>query len=128
VRHYFCIALANCADPAGSLLLCAGAGRLQNRVRACPQGQERHAKHAPLTGRELRELRRHQRESAKSPFVFVSERGSPLSAAGFSRMIERAAVVHFGYEREREAIAAVEHVRQAIIKAKLIVPAGRLSP
>jgi hypothetical protein len=37
-------------------------------------------------------------------------------------------VVHFGYEREREAIAAVEHVRQAIIKAKLIVPAGRLSP
>jgi integrase len=29
----------------------------------------------PLTGRELRELRRHQRESAKSPFVFVSERG-----------------------------------------------------
>ena len=44
----------------------------------------------PLTGRELRELRRHQRE-AKSPFVFVSERGAPLSAPGFSRMIERAA-------------------------------------
>ncbi len=47
----------------------------------------------PLTGRELRELRRHQRESAKSPFVFVSERGAPLSAPGFSRMIERAAAV-----------------------------------
>jgi integrase len=46
----------------------------------------------PLTGRELRALRRHQRESAKSPFVFVSERGAPLSAPGFSRMIERAAV------------------------------------
>jgi integrase len=45
----------------------------------------------PLTGRELRELRRHQRESAKSPFVFVSERGAPLSAPGFSRMIGRAA-------------------------------------
>jgi integrase len=45
----------------------------------------------PLTGRELRELRRHQRESEKSPFVFVSERGAPLSAPGFSRMIERAA-------------------------------------
>jgi integrase len=28
----------------------------------------------PLTGRELRALRRHQRESKKSPFVFVSER------------------------------------------------------
>jgi integrase len=46
----------------------------------------------PLTGRELRALRRHQRESAKSPFVFVSERGAPFSAPGFSRMIERAAV------------------------------------
>ena len=37
----------------------------------------------PLTGRELR---RHQRESAKSPSVFVSERGAPLSASGFSRI------------------------------------------
>ena len=44
----------------------------------------------PLTGRELRALRRHQRESTKSPFVFVSERGAPLSAPGFSRMVERA--------------------------------------
>jgi hypothetical protein len=25
-----------------------------------------------------------------SPFVFVSERGAPITAAGFSRMIERA--------------------------------------
>ena len=41
-----------------------------------------------MTGRELRELRRHQRESAKSPFVFVSERGAPLSAPGFSRIAE----------------------------------------
>jgi integrase len=46
----------------------------------------------PLTGRELRALRRHQRESTTSPFVFVSERGAPLSAVGFSRMIERAAM------------------------------------
>ncbi len=45
----------------------------------------------PLTGREPRALRRHQRESVKSPFVFVSERGAPLSAPGFSRMVERAA-------------------------------------
>jgi hypothetical protein len=28
----------------------------------------------PLSGREMRELRRHQRESPSSPFVFVSER------------------------------------------------------
>jgi site-specific recombinase XerD len=45
-----------------------------------------------LTGRELRALRRQQRDSERSPFVFVSERGAPLSAPGFSRMIERAAV------------------------------------
>ena len=46
----------------------------------------------PLTGREMRALRRHQRESQPSPFVFVSERGAPLTAPGFSRMVERAAV------------------------------------
>jgi type 1 fimbriae regulatory protein FimB/type 1 fimbriae regulatory protein FimE len=46
----------------------------------------------PLTGSELRALRRHQKDSQKSPFVFMSERGAPLSAPGFSRMIERAAV------------------------------------
>jgi integrase len=46
----------------------------------------------PLSGREMRGLRRHQRESPSSPFVFVSERSAPLSAPGFSRMIERAAV------------------------------------
>ena len=45
----------------------------------------------PLTGRELRELRRHQRDSDGSSFVFVSERGAPLTAPGFSRMVERAA-------------------------------------
>jgi site-specific recombinase XerD len=47
----------------------------------------------PLTGRELRGLRRLEREAAiKSPFVFVSERASPLSPAGFARMLERATV------------------------------------
>jgi site-specific recombinase XerD len=45
----------------------------------------------PLTGRELRELRRHLRETGSSPFIFVSERGAPLTASGFSRMVERAA-------------------------------------
>jgi hypothetical protein len=44
-----------------------------------------------LTGRELRALRQHQRENKSSPFLFVSERGAPLTAPGFSRMIERAA-------------------------------------
>jgi integrase len=44
----------------------------------------------PLTGRELRALRQHQSASPGSPFLFVSERGAPLNAAGFSRMVERA--------------------------------------
>jgi integrase len=45
----------------------------------------------PLTGREMRALRRLQREAPGSPFVFVSERGAPFSTAGFARMLERAA-------------------------------------
>jgi hypothetical protein len=43
-----------------------------------------------MQGDELRALRRLQRESPTSPFVFVSERGSPFTTAGFARMIERA--------------------------------------
>ena len=39
----------------------------------------------------MRALRKLQRESKASPFVFVSERGSPFSPAGFARMLERAA-------------------------------------
>jgi site-specific recombinase XerD len=31
------------------------------------------------------------RESVESPFVFVSERGTPFTTAGLARMIERAA-------------------------------------
>jgi integrase len=45
----------------------------------------------PITGDELRALRRLQREQEpKSPFVFTSERGAPFSTAGFARMVERA--------------------------------------
>jgi len=44
----------------------------------------------PVRGDELRALRRLQRESAASPFLFVSERGAPFGAAGFARMVERA--------------------------------------
>ena len=46
----------------------------------------------PLTGRELRELRKHQRESSASPYLFISERGVPLTAPGFSRMVERVGI------------------------------------
>jgi integrase len=46
----------------------------------------------PLTGRELRALRRHQRDAGSAVFVFVSDRGAPLTPIAFSRMVERAAV------------------------------------
>jgi type 1 fimbriae regulatory protein FimB/type 1 fimbriae regulatory protein FimE len=45
----------------------------------------------PLTGKELRALRRIQREqNPKSPFIFISERGVPFSKRGFQAMVERA--------------------------------------
>jgi integrase len=47
----------------------------------------------PLTGSEMRSLRRLRRDGPDGPFVFVSERGAPFSTAGFARMLERAADV-----------------------------------
>ncbi len=48
----------------------------------------------PLTGRELRALRRLKREQEPvSPFVFTSERASPFSTAGFRKMVARLGVV-----------------------------------
>jgi len=52
----------------------------------------------PLQGDEMRALRRLQRESKSSPFVFVSSRAAPFSTAGFARMIERAARRGLGLE------------------------------
>ena len=47
----------------------------------------------PLSGRELRMLRRLKREQdPASPFVFVSERGAPFAPRGFRQMIERLGV------------------------------------
>ena len=47
----------------------------------------------PLTGRELRMLRRLKREQEPpSSFVFVSERGAPFAPRGFRQMIERLGV------------------------------------
>ena len=45
----------------------------------------------PLTGKELRALRKLQREAPTSAFVFVSMRGTPFTVSGFRRMLERAA-------------------------------------
>jgi integrase len=44
----------------------------------------------PVAATESRALRRLQREAPASPYVFISERGAPLSAAGYERMIARA--------------------------------------
>ena len=38
--------------------------------------------------RALRSLKR----DAKSPFIFVSERGAPFTASGFAKLIERAGI------------------------------------
>ena len=44
----------------------------------------------PLSGRELRALRRLKREQdPASPFIFTSERGAPFTPAGFRKMAAR---------------------------------------
>ncbi|VFN04352.1 MAG: type 1 fimbriae regulatory protein FimB/type 1 fimbriae regulatory protein FimE [Candidatus Kentron sp. G] len=43
----------------------------------------------PLRGVELRALRRLQRHGAPSPYLFNSERGGPMSPAGFRKMLSR---------------------------------------
>ncbi len=45
----------------------------------------------PLLGDELRVLRVLKRE-AKSPFIFVSERGAPFTVAGLQKLVERAGI------------------------------------
>ena len=42
----------------------------------------------PLQGDEMRSLRELKR-SADSPFVFISERGTPFTRAGFAKMVAR---------------------------------------
>ena len=68
---------------------------LVRRGTATPSRVCRHVPGHPLTGAELRALRRLEREAKEAgtltPFVFTSERGTPFTTAGFARMIERAA-------------------------------------
>jgi site-specific recombinase XerD len=53
----------------------------------------------PLSGRELRALRRLKRDQDQaSPFIFTSERGSPFTTAGFRKMVVRLGVAaHFNF-------------------------------
>ncbi len=46
----------------------------------------------PLTGAEMRALRRIKREATNTEYVFTSERDAPFSRAGFAVMIARAGV------------------------------------
>ena len=46
----------------------------------------------PISARESRALRKLLREALTSPYVFMSERRAPLSAAGYQRMVARAGV------------------------------------
>jgi type 1 fimbriae regulatory protein FimB/type 1 fimbriae regulatory protein FimE len=53
----------------------------------------------PLTGSELRALRQLRRDWPDGRHVFVNERGSPMTPAGFARMLERAgAAGGFGWK------------------------------
>lgn len=45
----------------------------------------------PLLGDEMRALRALKRD-AKSPFIFVSERGAPFTVSGLQKMVERAGI------------------------------------
>jgi type 1 fimbriae regulatory protein FimB/type 1 fimbriae regulatory protein FimE len=45
----------------------------------------------PLLGDEMRALRVLKRE-ARSPFIFVSERGAPFTVSGLQKLVERAGV------------------------------------
>jgi integrase len=53
----------------------------------------------PLSGRELRALRRLRREQEpESPYVFTSERGAPFTTAGFRKLVARLGVAaKFGF-------------------------------
>jgi type 1 fimbriae regulatory protein FimB/type 1 fimbriae regulatory protein FimE len=44
----------------------------------------------PIRGDEMRALRKLQRESSKSVYVFVNERGTPFSPDGFNWLVKRA--------------------------------------
>jgi len=46
----------------------------------------------PISGKTSRALRRLKRESPETPYVFVSERGSPFTTTGFRKMVARLGV------------------------------------
>jgi site-specific recombinase XerD len=59
-----------------------GVIHVRRRKKGIPSVQQ-------MRGVEMRVLRRLKRESPESPFVFVTERGGPMSEAGFRKMLAR---------------------------------------
>jgi type 1 fimbriae regulatory protein FimB/type 1 fimbriae regulatory protein FimE len=52
----------------------------------------------PLRGPELRVLRKVKRDNAPGAYVFMSERGAPMTAAGFRKLLSRTgAAAGFGF-------------------------------
>ena len=45
----------------------------------------------PLRGNELRALRKLKRDAKPSPYVFVTEQGTPMTTAGFRKLLSRIA-------------------------------------
>jgi site-specific recombinase XerD len=48
--------------------------------------------HGPLRGDDLRALYKLKRETDNTEYLFVSERGSPFSTAGFAKLVARAGI------------------------------------
>jgi hypothetical protein len=59
------------------------AGRAGHRPATRPQGEERLAECPPDAGREIRALRRLQREQGPSSHVFMTERDGPMTPKAF---------------------------------------------
>ena len=85
----------------------------------------------PLLGDELRALRALKRE-AKSPFIFVSERGAPFSVAGLAKLVERAGIeaklpfkVHPHMLRHATGFALAPHPHYRILIQSLLTPGAR---
>jgi site-specific recombinase XerD len=72
----------------------------QDRKKSDPRWRRRCDRHRPrVDGAALRALRRLQREQKPGRYVFMSERGAPMSAVAFRRMVTRlgpAAKMPFG--------------------------------
>ena len=97
-RHHDPDRLPACAAGGRGLRPLLGSDELRWRGASRPEGQERHPEHASLAWRRTASAATLQRESKPSPFVFVSERGSPFTTAGFARMLERVARRGLGLE------------------------------